>query len=437
VKSITARILIWSVSALLLCLVAFTLIERFIVVRAVIQAFGRFQQLELHQSRAAYERGGAQELAADLKELHDGLTGDYYFTDSSGRDLATGSDQSDLLRRMASSGRPQSVDGGRFAIGIASPDGRYHLLAITQAPFSTAWFVLYQLTLLAFVVVLFWLLAVDIASPVRKLARAVERFGGGDLSARVVSSRRDEIGELSNSFNAMAGRIETLVTAERQLLSDVSHELRSPLARLTFAAELIRKAPDRDVAVSGLRHEIDRLSELVSTLLEMTRAEGNPGSAVFEQLELNDLIREIVADSDVEASARGSSIHLSDTGDIPVQADSELLRRALENILRNALRYTPPGSTVEVVVRKGEGDCALISVRDSGPGVPEDLLPRIFDPFFRADPSRDEATGGVGLGLAIAKRAIRLHQGHISASNVHPGLLVTVTLPLRLNASRV
>jgi len=206
--------------------------------------------------------------------------------------------------------------------------------------------------------------------------------------------------------------------------------LRSPLVRLTFAAELIRRAPDRDAAVSGLRREIDRLSELVSTLLEMTRAEGNPGSAAMEPVQLNELLHEIAADSEVEASGRGCSIAVTDNGGIRVLGDGELLRRAAENVIRNAIRYSPSGSVVEVTLRRSEPGWAVIEIRDFGPGVPESLLDRIFDPFFRVDPSRDEATGGAGLGLAIAYRAVRLHRGRIRATNAHPGLSVTISLPL-------
>jgi two-component system sensor histidine kinase CpxA len=429
VKSISARILIWSLSTLLLSLVAFSLISRFFVGRALEQLFGQIDELQLYQARAAYEGGGAAGLRRYLDEWRAFLKADYYLTDPLGKDLVTGQDRSALLARVPRPGRSQAGAGGNFVVGTASADGRYRLLAVVRPPFAPVVFVPYYLALLACVVLLFWLLAVDIAWPVRSVIRAVRRFGGGDLAARVETRRRDEIGELGRSFNEMAERIETLLTAERQLLADVSHELRSPLVRLTFAAELVRKAPDRDAAVSRLRREIDRLSELVSNLLQMIRVEGNPCAAVAEEVRLNDLLREIVEDCEVEASARGCSIQTTASGDMRIVGDSELLRRAIENIICNAIRYAPEGSEVEADVRRDDEDKVVISIRDSGPGVPEDLLPRIFDPFFRADPSRDEATGGVGLGLAIAKRAVRLHRGHISARNGHPGLIVTVTLP--------
>jgi len=428
-KSIAARIVIWSATALLFCLAAFFLITRIVAGRVVEQAFQRIDELQLSQARAAYERGSSEDLGLYLKQLHDYLKADYYLTDSSGRDLVTGANRSNILRLTASRGQSQSKLGDRFIVSTVSADGRYHLLAVLSTPFSMALFGLYYLSPLVFVVAVFWLLAIDIASPIRRLARAVVHFGGGDLTTRVKWTRKDEIGDLARSFNEMAERIETLVNAERQLLADVSHELRSPLVRLTFAAELIRRAPDRDAAVSGLRHEIDRLSELVSTLLEMTRAEGNPGSAAVEPVPLNELLHGIASDSEVEASARGCTITVTGNAEVRLLGDRELLRRAAENVIRNAIRYAPAGSSVEVNLKRSDDGWAALSVRDFGPGVPDSLLERIFDPFFRVDPSRDEATGGVGLGLAIAYRAVRVHRGRIGAANAHPGLIVTISLP--------
>ncbi|MGA2182899.1 MAG: HAMP domain-containing sensor histidine kinase [Bryobacteraceae bacterium] len=427
-KSISARILIWSLSTLLLSLLAFSLISRFVVGRAVNQVFERIKELQLYQAREAYEHGGAPELARYLDQWHAFLKADHYLTDSSGKDLVTGQNRSALFAGMATRGQSQSRVGDRFVLNAVSADGRYHFLAIIRPPFSLATFVPYYLMLLACVVVLFWLLAVDIASPIRSLTRTVRCFGAGNLTARVDSRRKDEIGELSRTFNEMAERIGTLLTAERQLLEDVSHELRSPLVRLSFAAELVRKAPDRDAAVSRLRREIDRLSELVSTLLEMTRAEGNPRSGLADEVQLSDLLQEIVDDCAVEADARGCSTQMTADDDTWITGDRELLRRAIENIIRNAVRYAPEGSVVEVRMRRNDAG-PVISIRDYGPGVPEDLLPRIFDPFVRADPSRSEATGGFGLGLAIARRAVLLHRGQISVRNGNPGLIVTVTLP--------
>jgi two-component system sensor histidine kinase CpxA len=290
-------------------------------------------------------------------------------------------------------------------------------------------FLPYYLLILGAVALVCWLLAVNIASPLRGLARTVDRFGAGDLGARVNSTRKDEIGELSRAFDRMAGRIGTLLTAERRLLQDVSHELRSPLARLSFAAELVRTAEDRDAAVERLKKEIQRLTGLVGALLQVTMAEGDPSSTAPERLRLDDLLMEVVDDCRLEADGQGCAIQLRAATPLTVLGDRELLRRAIENVLRNSIRYAPRESAVEVDLTAAKST-ATISVRDYGPGVPEEALPKIFQPFFRVDDSRDSATGGMGLGLAIAMRAVGLHHGHLRARNAHPGLLVSIELPV-------
>jgi len=275
-------------------------------------------------------------------------------------------------------------------------------------------------------------LALNIASPLRALARTVDRLGAGDLNARVNSSRGDEIGDLSRAFDRMAERIGTLLTAERRLLQDVSHELRSPLARLSFAAELVRTAEDREAAVARLKKEIQRLTDLVGALLQVTRAEGDPSSTSPEEVRLDTLVDEVVEDCRVEAAARGCSIALADSGQLEVRGDRELLRRAIENVVRNSIRYAPPESAVDVRLDRAK-DTARISVRDRGPGVPEESLQKIFQPFFRVDDSRDSSTGGTGLGLAIAKRAVGVHHGELWANNAQPGLQVCIELPLTID----
>jgi two-component system sensor histidine kinase CpxA len=227
----------------------------------------------------------------------------------------------------------------------------------------------------------------------------------------------------------MAERIGTLLTAERRLLQDISHELRSPLARLSFAAELTRTAEDRDAAAARLRKDINRLASLVGALLEVTRLEGDPSSRLLEETPLNPLLNELAEDSRLEAEVRGCRLLFEAERDLSVQGDPELLRRALENVLRNAIRYAPQGTAIEIRLECGP-DAALITIRDYGPGVPEEFLPKIFTPFFRVDASRDIATGGAGLGLAIAQRAVNLHHGRLSARNASPGLLVSMELPL-------
>jgi two-component system sensor histidine kinase CpxA len=431
VRTLYARILLWCFGTLLFSLFAFFAISRPIQDRAAGRRgpFEGMHALELDQARQAYLDGGSARLAAYLEQLHGYFGVEHYLLDAQGRDLVSGVDRAEMLRaeRNEMRGPPRPVNG-RMTMARASSDGRFHLVVIAPPPLPLSNLMPYYLLVLAAVAVLCWVLAAYIASPLRSLAGAVDRFGRGDLSARVHFARRDEIGNLARSFNAMAERIETLLTAERRLLQDVSHELRSPLARLSFAAELTRNAPDRDAAVARMMKEIERLAKLVGALLEVTRAEGDAASRRSEDVRLDEIVAGIVQDCRLEAEVRGCRIAFDGFSPAVVCGDPELLRRAVENVLRNAVRYAPENSAVEVSL-EARGESVDLAIRDYGPGVPDALLPKLFDPFFRVDDSRDPATGGVGLGLAIACRAVRLHHGELVAENAHPGLLVTMRLP--------
>jgi signal transduction histidine kinase len=310
-----------------------------------------------------------------------------------------------------------------------SADGRFRLIISAPPPLDAWDFVPYFLVILAAIGLLGWLLAHTIVTPLRALAGAVDRFGRGELATRVTSTRRDEIGQLTHAFNEMADRIETLLTAERRLLQDISHELRSPLARLNIAIELARTAPDRDAAAARLQKEVNRLTELVGSLLEVTRAEGDPSLRRSEMVRVADVLRDVAQACQVEADARGCHLAVHPTAQRTLVGDPELLRRAVENVVRNAIRHAPPHTDVELRADDGP-DALTISVRDAGTGVPEDLLPRLAQPFFRVEDARDYAPdGGVGLGLSIAQRAVQLHHGRLVAENAHPGLRVTLTFP--------
>jgi two-component system sensor histidine kinase CpxA len=238
------------------------------------------------------------------------------------------------------------------------------------------------------------------------------------------------VGELARTFDRMAGRIETLVSAERRLLLDISHELRSPLARLGVAIELARSGDDREAALDRIEKESERLNLLVGELLQVTRAEGDPSSRRVEALRLDQLLAELADDAAIEAKARNCSVRWGGAEPTVLQGDPELLRRAIENVIRNAIRYAPPETSVEMALEKING-LARIRVRDYGPGVPEEALPRIFDAFYRVESDRNRAAGGgAGLGLSIARRAIELYRGRIRATNAHPGLLVELEIPL-------
>ncbi len=426
-RSITAKILIWSLSTLVLSLAAYSWLSKAVIFGVFDEAFARSDAFELHQASTAYEHGGHSELERYLTDLRAFEGAERYLTDASGRDLLTGEDRSAFLEGSQGQRRSFMNRGDKHAVRVASEDWRYRFLIIYVPPYSFTTFAPYYFLLLTVVAVLFWFLAMHFAWPLRRLAAAVRRFGSGDLTVRVGMRRHDEIGELGRSFDSMAARIQTLLTAERQLLQDVSHELRSPLARLSLAAELVGKDGDRAAAAARLRRETDRLSDLVSSLLQMTTAEGDPEAFSVEDVCLSDILREVADDCQLEAEGRGCRVEVDAPDEVRALGDSGLLERAIENIVRNAIRYSPAGATVETKIVV-DGARAVLSVRDHGPGVKEDLLPKIFNPFFRADESRNESSGGVGLGLAIAQRAIHLHHGEIRATNAGPGLLITIVL---------
>jgi two-component system sensor histidine kinase CpxA len=258
------------------------------------------------------------------------------------------------------------------------------------------------------------------------LQAAVDRFGKGDLKARAGSQRRDELGQLAQTFDRMADRIEILLSAERRLLLDVSHELRSPLARLNVAVELARSGSDPESALNRIQKEADRLNTLVGELLQVTRAEGDPAAMRGEPVRLDELLREVVEDASIEANSRHCRVELQNAPPVTIHADRELVRRAVENVIRNAIRYAPERTAVEVSLK--DGPCVV--VRDYGPGVPPDSLPRLFDAFYRVEDDRGRASGGVGLGLAIARRAVEIHKGTIRAENAIPGLRVEMCFRL-------
>ena len=438
-RSVYAKISLWSFATLVLSLIAFVGVTRVVSFQASHRTgqFGQIQSMELEEAREAYEAGGKAKLGLFIERLHRYVRGRHYLTDAKGRDLLSGENHSALVAAAQPEGARPNGMGGPMILMAKSPDGLYRwIVEVNPPPMEWQSYLPYYALIFGAVALVCWLLALNIASPLHALARTVDRFGAGDLAARVQSARKDEIGDLSRAFDRMAERIGTLLSAERRLLQDVSHELRSPLARLSFAAELVRTAENREAAVTRLKKEIQRLTDLVGALLQVTRAEGDPSATSLEELRLDALVDEVVEDCQVEAEARGCRIDLVDSGILEVRGDRELLRRAIENVVRNSIRYAPRESSVDVQVDRGK-DTARISVRDHGPGVPEEALQKIFQPFFRVDDSRDSSTGGTGLGLAIAKRAVGVHHGALWAQNAQPGLQVYIELPLVHHAAAV
>jgi len=428
-KSVYLRILLWCFVTLVLSLLAFSMVSRFVEGRALGKGgpMARVDEMVLHEAAQAYESGGAQRLAAYLGNTSAFIDGPRFLTDSQGRDLVTGADRSQQLKLVHGDWGVPVRSNGQMIVAHASD--RYRLIAVLRPPFDPWTLAPYYALIFLAVALVCWGLAISIASPLRDLARGVERFGRGELSVRLNSRRRDEIGELSRSFDRMAERIGALLAAERRLLQDVSHELRSPLARMSFAAELARRDENRQQAIAQIKDEIQRLSSLIATLLQVTRGEGDPLARKREEFSVADLLREISADCWIEADAHGCRVRIDASDNPVIVGDRELARRAFENVIRNAIRYSPTAASVDISVRAGSTAVHVV-IRDYGIGVPEHLLQQLGQPFVRVDDSRDSSTGGVGLGLAIAKRAIAIHHGLLRLENAHPGLRVSIELPL-------
>ncbi len=289
----------------------------------------------------------------------------------------------------------------------------------------------------------YWL-ARYLTSPVTKLRAATKELAAGNLGTRVVprlGTRRDELTALGADFDLMAEQIEALITSQRRLLGDISHELRSPLARLNVALELARQraGADATTALERIQREAENLNEMIGQLLALTRLESGAAELRPTEFDLAELLSDIAEDANFESHSRNRSVKLEAPERCKMSGTEHLLRRAIENVVRNALQHTSEGSQIEVKLdcaakpESGE-QSAAITVRDHGGGVPEEALGELFRPFYRVDEARDRGAGGVGLGLAITERAVRLHGGSVTAENSSTGgLIVTITLPVKQN----
>lgn len=385
-----------------------------------------------------YSKEGAEALGAFIQKATEDTGSELYVTDASGLDLITREDRSGLLREQA---RPRARPWLPFPM---PPPPRLVLIA-PSSDNTVRWITILKfrgnsgassteavIWILAAVSILAYLFTFYLVSPLRKLVAVVERFGSGDLSARAGTRRRDELGNLARAFDEMAERIDTLVTTERRLLQDISHELRTPLARMRFAVEVARTDPNREEALARIRKECDRLALLTDELLEISVADGDPGVRQLEPGDLVELLKETVEDASIEASNRDVRLVLRAPATAEMKMDRELLRRAIDNVLRNAIRYSPDGAAIDIQL-VSINDEWQVSIRDRGPGVPPEMLEKIFHAFFRAetDRGRKADSGGVGLGLAIARRAALWHHGFMKAENAEPGLRVLLTVPGR------
>jgi len=395
-----------------------------------------------------YEHGGIKEARQWLHRRDRGKGGPVYFLNDEFNDLLGKTVPQRLQRALAEGGqvyfendRPRVVqkvlgegDQLYWIAGLVSPK---HLHRGFRGERIAPFFPFRRLSgLLALLVtgVISYLLARHLTSPIRELQLAAQRMASGDLTARVVGKideRRDELGELARDFNSMGDEIERLISAQKRMLRDVSHELRSPLARLQVALGLARKSAGEQCEKDHdrIEKEVVRLDELIGQVISLVRMETSRQELNKSKVALDILLNDVVEDARFEAGSKNKQVQLTLESTTEIQADPELLSSALENIVRNAVAYTPEDSSVDVQLASDNGQ-HVIKVLDQGDGVDESSIGSLFDAFYREGDARGRESGGYGLGLAIAQRAVLLHDGTIHARN-HPegGLEIEVRLP--------
>lgn len=406
----------------------------------------------LNDSIAAYQEGGTTQVAQYLDNLEASQNVRAYFFDERGEELSHRA-VPDWAIRVARGGRRAPHDGVLFPAppvqreSRASADNKHTYTLVMGLPPGPRFFFgprgmpipgLIIAVLSSGIVCYF--LAWYLTMPVTRLRAATRRLAAGDLTARAgdpASRRRDEIAGLIRDFDTMAGRLETLVNAQSRLLNDISHELRSPLARLNVALGLARQrsGPESASMLERIELEAGRLNELIGRLLTLARLEDGEKHLPPTPVLLDEIVLNVTEDAEFEAQARHCHVYSEiPAGSWAVRGDASLLHSAIENVVRNAIRYTREGTTVQVCLEKNKnagGEEVVVRVTDCGEGVPAAALEKLFLPFYRLDDARGRQTGGVGLGLAITERAVRFHGGSVSATNrAEGGLAVDIRLPL-------
>jgi two-component system sensor histidine kinase CpxA len=398
----------------------------------------------------AYQNGGEQGAFHYLEEFQHTQHVRAFVFDPNGRELA-GHIPPPWVEDIRQGNPPrhhswfERMMPDRFSRQALTLDGKRYTLVLERPPGQRAFFGPHDVPALTILILTIssglvcYLLAWSIARPVTRLRQAAQRLTMGDLTARAGAppgSRRDELAELLRDFDRMAERIEGLVESQGRLLKDVSHELRSPLARLNVALGLARQKanPEVEGSLNRIEIEAERLNQLIQRLLTISRLESGADGLQTSRLSLLELVEHVARDAEYETPKRTCKVVADSSDEFLVDGDPELLRSAVENVIRNAIRYTAEGTVVEVRLRRqatAQGEEAVIRVLDSGPGVPNEALEKIFEPFYRLDDARNRQTGGAGLGLSIADRAVRLHGGQLRASNrPEGGLEVEIRIPV-------
>lgn len=382
-----------------------------------------------------------------LRQLLDSLSLEhrsrFWLVDSSGQELS-GKRLSDHVFHAAlaaerNEGLARSYEANVLAAQAITPRGTYLLIAeLTPPPISerVPGDLLWTLKLgTLFSAIICLIIAHYLTKPIERLRDATHELARGNLDIRAgenLGNRHDEIADLVRDFDIMAGELRNQIQSERNLLSGVSHELRSPIARIRLALALARDADarERTEMLDRIEQDTVQLDSMLERILTVARLESGQQKPKFEQLTLNDIIEDVLGDAKFEAAATGATVSYQGNGEVKLEGDSGMLHSAIENVVRNAIFYSGKEGRIEIILEKSDA-AAVVRVRDNGPGVPENALPLLFKPFYRVDDSRGTTTGGMGLGLAIVRNAVAAHGGTVCARNVSPhGLEVELRLPV-------
>jgi two-component system sensor histidine kinase CpxA len=392
-----------------------------------------------------FEQQGQAGLAALLDKMSLPNRSRFWLVDGEGHELSGREIPQRLLDDAAkaeqSEGLHHSYEANVLAAATTTSRTKYVLIAELVPPplrERVPGDILWTLKLgTVFSAVICLVIAHYLTKPIERLRNATHQLARGDLDIRAgenLGNRRDEIADLVRDFDTMASELRKQIQSERSLLSGVSHELRSPIARIRLALTLAREAgaSERREMLDRIEQDAIQLDSMLERILTVSRLESGQLKPHFERLSLNELVDEVLHDAEFEAAATHATITRKDlVGALQVTGDPGLLRSAIENVVRNAIFYSGEGGKVEVTITATEDRLgASVIVRDNGPGVPQDKMPLIFEPFYRVDDSRGTTTGGMGLGLAIANNAMRAHGGGIIAHNVEPhGLEIMLAIP--------
>jgi two-component system sensor histidine kinase CpxA len=413
----------------------------------------------LNDAVSAYEEGGSAQLRKYVDNFEATQHVRLYLFDEQGSELSH-RPVPDWAIRVAAGGPRSPRDG--FIIPAppvqrdsrASSDGKHrYTLVLGLPPGPRVFFGPRGMPVPGLIIAIItsglvcYFLAWFMTKPIVRLRAATRQLAAGDLSARSgapAGTRRDEVAGLMRDFDAMAERLENLLKAQSRLLNDISHELRSPLARLNVALGLARQRASAESTdmLDRIELEASRLNELIGRILTLARLEDGEQQVPQTPVPLDELVLNVAEDAEFEAQARNCHVHTKiPEGGWGVRGNASLLHSAIENVVRNAIRYTQDSTAVEIEMASEEtanGPEVVLTVSDSGPGVPPDAMAKMFEPFYRLDDARGRQTGGVGLGLAITERAVRFHGGRVSADNrPEGGLRVEIRLPLVVGRQRV